>query len=70
MRVPVVNVRVMRMAVFDGGVRVVVAVLTTSIPFCVVRVLVVLIVGVFMRMLHFLVQMVMRVVFGEMQPHA
>ena len=67
---PVVDVRVVRMAVLYGGVRVMVAVCTTSIPFCVVRMLVVLIVAVFMRMLHFLVQMVMRVVFGEMQPHA
>lgn len=66
----VVNVRVMGVAVLQGSVSVRVAVCTVVIPFKVMRVLVVFIMAVCVIMFQRLVQMGMRVVLGEVQPHA
>lgn len=70
MCVPVVNIRVMRVAVLHRDVRMQVAVTFATIQWRFVRVLVVLIMAVFMFMLQPLMQVFMGMVLREVQPHA
>jgi len=70
MYVPVMNIRVMRVAVLHCDVHMHVAVPITAVPFGFVRVLVVLIMAVFMFVFQPLMQVFMDMVFCEVQPHA
>ena len=70
MHVPVVNIRVMGMAVLDGQVCVPVTVFAVVTPIQPVCVLVVRIVFMFMLVFQPFVLVIMGVVFSEMQPHA
>ena len=66
--VPVMDVRVMRMTVPYHWVLVQVAVLTDAAPFKCMRVLVVCIVAVQMLMRHRFMDMIVPVLFGQMEP--
>jgi len=70
--VPVVNVRVVRMAMGHCSVFVPVAVTAWAAParFMLMLMLMVFIMAVFVLMLHLLVDMFMPMVFSQVQPHA
>lgn len=70
MPVPVMDVRVMRMAVYQGLVAMRVGVRTLAAPGKGMGVLVVLVVVVHVVVLHGLVPMQVVVIFGQVQPHA
>ena len=69
MGVPVMNIRVMRVAVRHGDVRVQVAVIFIATQASFMRVKVVFIMAVLMRMLHHLMQVFVGMVFREVNPH-
>ena len=68
--VPVVNVRVVRVAMGHCSVFVPVAVTAWAAPAWFMLMLMVFIMAVFVLMLHLLVDMFMPMVFGQVQPHA
>lgn len=68
--VPVVNVRVVRVAMGHCSVLVPVAVTAWAAPAWFMRMLMVFIMAVFVLMLHLLVDMFMPMVFSQVQPHA
>ena len=67
---PVMNIRVVGVAVLHGEVGVPVAMFAAAAPLRVMRMLVVFVLAMFVCMLQHLVQMVMCMVLGEVQPHA
>ena len=69
MRVPVVDVGVVRVTVFNSQMGVMMAVFIAAIPFFVVCVLVVLVMFMFVFMLQRFMQMFMCMVLGQMKPN-
>lgn len=70
MTVPVVNVRVMGVAVRDDDMLVGMAVLASATPVGLMYMLVMRIMTVRMFMLHFLMDMLMCMLLGQVQPHS
>lgn len=70
MAMPMMDIRIMRMAMRDGLVAMRMAVRFAAVPICIVFVLMMRVVHMPMAMLQHFMRMLVRMPLGEMQPYA